>query len=314
MPQYSNLGKNAGTDRDGTGVLLVNLGTPNAPTTSAVWRYLREFLSDPRVVELPRWIWKPLLYVILLFRSPGSAGRYRNIWTSDGSPLLVNTNNLAHAVQRDLGDDFLVITAMRYGNPGIKQGFRTLQENGYQNVIVIPLYPQYSSSTTGSAFDAIAATLTIQRWLPRLTFLTGYHQETQYIDALANSVRTHWDNNGKADKLLISFHGIPQRHIESGDPYARQCATTAELVATRLGLDNNHWKLVYQSRFGREEWLTPYCNATLASLPSAGITSVDILCPGFATDCLETLDEIDRENREVFLAAGGNRVPLHTLP
>jgi ferrochelatase len=306
MPRYSGRTDNLSPYRTGAGIILVNIGTPEAPTTPAVWRYLYEFLSDPRIVELPRWIWKPVLFLLLLFRSPRSAALYRKVWTVDGSPLLVTTRSLASLLQQEIGGNYQVETAMRYGKPDLGKALRTLEENGFQNVIIIPLYPQYSGTTTGSVFDAVAKSLSVQRRVPRLTFVNEYHRDQYYVRAVADSVRFHWEMNGRAEKLLFSFHGIPRRFVRDGDPYASQCEKTAELVATELELDAGEWQLVYQSRFGREEWLTPYCNITLAGLPSRGVTSVDIVCPGFAADCLETLDEINRENRKIFLGAGGH--------
>jgi ferrochelatase len=295
-----------------TGVLLVNLGTPDAPTTSAVRRYLSEFLSDPRVVEIPRWLWNPILLVVLAFRSSRSARLYKNVWKDSGSPLLSNTMLLAGALQQKLGEGHRVVAGMRYGKPAISDALQTFQTEGIKDIFVIPLYPQYSGSTTGSVFDAISNTLTKKRYVPKICFLNEYYRDENYVNALAASIEKYWTRFGRSEKLLFSFHGIPRRYVESGDPYANHCEETAMLVAARLGLASNRWQLVYQSRFGRAEWLQPYCATTLQELPSKGISSVDIFCPGFACDCLETLDEINRENRELFLNAGGET--YHYIP
>ncbi|MBN7795046.1 ferrochelatase [Parahaliea mediterranea] len=294
------------------GVLLVNLGTPDAPTRSALRRYLREFLSDPRVVEVPRLLWWCILNgVILNVRPSRSARAYRTVWTEAGSPLLVHTRDQARALQEALhkthGERVVVDFAMRYGNPSIPSGLDALWRRGARQLLVLPLYPQYSGPTTASTFDAVAANFRHRRWLPELRFLNQYHDHPAYIGALADSVRAHWADHGRADQLLFSYHGEPQRYLDQGDPYHCQCLKTSRLVAGELGLSEGEYQSAFQSRFGREPWLQPYTDETLKGLPASGNRSVQVICPGFAADCLETLEEIAVENREVFLAAGGER-------
>lgn len=289
------------------GILLINLGTPDAPTTAALRRYLAEFLSDPRVVEIPAIIWKPLLHgIILNLRPQRSAALYKKIWSPEGSPLLVYSQKLADALQQQLNNQNIKIAlGMRYGNPSIANGLKQLQQAGCQKIIVLPLYPQYSAATTGSTFDAIAETLKKWRVVPELHFINEYFDNPQYINAIAETIRQHWQQQGKQSFLLFSFHGLPQRCSQLGDPYEQQCRTTARLITEKLNLAPNQWQLVFQSRFGRAEWLQPYCDATLCELPKRGIDSVDVICPGFAVDCLETLEEINQQNRGIFLKAGG---------
>lgn len=292
-----------------TVVLLVNLGTPSAPTTSAVRFYLAQFLSDRRVIDLPRWLWLPLLYgVILLVRPRRSARLYQRIWTAAGSPLLTGTAALAHALQLHFDPaEVEVRYAMRYGEPGITTVMREFKASKPRSLIVLPLFPQYSAATTASVFDAMSAELCRWRCVPDLQFIVDYHDDDGYIDALAESVEAHWREQGRADQLLLSFHGIPQRYVAAGDPYATQCESTAQRLKARLGLGADEIKLCYQSRVGLEVWLQPYTDATLRELPAKGIRRVQVLCPGFAIDCLETLEEIAMTNRHTFLAAGGER-------
>lgn len=292
------------------GVLLTNLGTPDAPTTSKLRRYLREFLSDPRVVEFPRPLWWLILNLVILnLRPPRSAKAYRKIWTEQGSPLLANTRRTAEALDDRMRGRFaqqpLLKVAMRYGRPGIAATLRELHYAQLHRLLVFPMYPQYSGSTTGSTFDAVSRELQHWRWVPELRFINSYHDQAPYIDALADSVRRAWAQNRRGEILLMSFHGVPQRYLLEGDPYHCQCHATARLLAEKLELDEKSWQLVFQSRFGREPWLQPYCDETLKALPFRGVRSVDVICPGFSVDCLETLEEIAIQNHALFRRAGG---------
>lgn len=293
-------------------VVLVNLGTPQAPTTAAVRRYLAQFLSDPRVVEQPRWLWLPILYgVILRLRPSRSARAYASIWTGAGSPLLVYSRALAQALDRAAGaasgGRISVHLAMTYGEPGIPAVLTGLADQGLRRVLLLPLYPQYSATSTGAAVDAVADTLKTLRWPPELRTIGDYHDQPLHVEALARGVERHWQSHGRAERLLLSFHGIPRRYVDQGDPYASQCRRTADLLRQRLSLDEAGLVVSFQSRVGREEWLKPYTDQTLAELAQNGVRSVQVLCPGFAVDCLETLEEIAVENRERFLHAGGER-------
>lgn len=293
-----------------TGVLLVNLGTPDAPTTGAVRRYLAEFLSDPRVVEMPRLLWKLILHGIILRTRPArSAAAYRKIWTDKGSPLLTISREQSDALQKllnqELEQPIRVELAMRYGNPSIANGLEQLRQHNARRIIVLPLYPQYSATTTASTFDAITQELRKWRWLPDLEFISHYHNHPAYIDSLASSVREFWKQNSKPEKLLMSFHGIPQEYADGGDPYPDECRTTAKLLAEQLNLDPDDWSISFQSRLGRKEWIKPYTDETLKQWGATGVNSVQVICPGFPTDCLETLEEIAVENRGLFITAGG---------
>lgn len=292
-----------------TGVLLVNLGTPDRPVCPGLRDYLAEFLMDPRVIEIPSLLRFILVRgIIVNFRAHKSAANYRKIWTEKGSPLMINSVGLANKTAELLGsNDYVVELAMRYGKPSVAEKLEVLQQRGIRNLLVIPLYPQYSGSTNGSTFDAVAKALRKFRWVPGLQFVDSYYERPEYISAIANSISRHWEQNGRGQKLLMSFHGVPQKYITRGDPYQSQCVETAKQVAAALKLSEDEWMLVFQSRFGAEAWLQPYCDETLKSLPGQGITSVDIVCPGFSADCLETLEEIDGENREYFLQTGGER-------
>ncbi|HSH43561.1 MAG TPA: ferrochelatase [Arenicellales bacterium] len=292
------------------GVLLVNLGTPDAPRPRALRRYLKEFLSDPRVVELPRPVWWLILNLVILnLRPRRSAEAYRKIWTEHGSPLLMHTQRLAGRVLEQVDarspQQPLVKFAMRYGEPSIPAAMREMHEAQLHRLLVLPLYPQYSGSTTGSTFDAVSHELQSWRWVPELRFVGGYHDHELYIQALADKVRRYWDEHHRGELLLMSFHGVPRRYLLKGDPYHCQCHATARLLAAKLELREDQWQVVFQSRFGREPWLQPYCDETLKSLPGRGVRSVDLVCPGFAVDCLETLEEIAMQNRELFEQAGG---------
>jgi len=295
-----------------TGVLLANLGTPDAPTTPALKRYLREFLSDPRVIELPRWKWKIILNAFVLPTRPAkSAAAYREVWTDEGSPLLITarhqTAKIAAALEGRFKSPLHVELGMRYGNPSIESALDKLQDQGCRRIVVLPLYPQYAAATTASTFDAVFAALGKRRWMPELRTIAQYHDEPLYVAALANSIRERWDADGEPEKLIFSFHGIPQRYFEAGDPYFCHCQKTARLVAEALGLPAERWQVCFQSRFGKEPWLQPYTDETLKGLGKAGLGSVDVICPGFSADCLETIEEIDQENREYFEKAGGGR-------
>ncbi len=310
LPKFVNTTDYKHTDIPKLGVLLTNLGTPDAPTTPAVRRYLREFLSDPRVVEVPRLLWWLILNcVILVLRPRRSAAAYRKIWSNEGSPLLVHaqaqTRAVAANLQADLPGRIVVELGMRYGQPAIGAALRRLKEAGVRRLLVLPLYPQYSASTTASTFDAVGAELMQWRWLPDLRFISHYHDEPAYITALAASIQEHWDKNGRGERLLFSFHGLPQKYLDKGDPYHCQCHKTARLVAEALNLADQRWQLAFQSRVGTEPWLQPYTDEVLEEWGRAGTGIVDVVCPGFSADCLETLEEIALQNAELFEAAGG---------
>lgn len=298
-------------NKTATGVLLVNLGTPEAPTPGAVRAFLRDFLSDPRVVEIPRLIWLCILYgVILPFRPRKVAHAYASIWTEQGSPLRVLTESLAHRLQARLteasGDAApKVAVAYTYGEPSIACQLSALREAGVERTLVLPLYPQYSATTTGSVYDQCAAVMKASRDIPDLVVQKHYYSRPDYVRALVNSIRSHRAQHPGADCLLFSFHGIPRRNVDLGDPYEQHCLHTARDVATILGLEEHQWRVSFQSRLGRAEWLKPYTDETLRTLPSEGVKRLDVICPAFAIDCLETLEEIDVENREVFLESGG---------
>lgn len=292
-----------------TAVVLVNLGTPDAPDAPALRRYLKQFLSDPRVVEIPRLLWWCILHAIILpFRSSKSAQKYASIWTEHGSPLRVYTERQAVALGAELaarGQQFDVTHAMRYGNPGLPEVLDRLKANGCQRILVLPAYPQYSGTTTASIFDAVFAHYRRVRNIPGLRLVRDYHRHPAYIAALRDSVLAHWAQHGRPDKLVMSFHGVPRRTFELGDPYYNECHDTAGLLADALGLGEGDWQLTFQSRFGKAEWLQPYTAPTLQALARQGVARVDVMCPGFTSDCLETLEEIAMEAREEFLHAGG---------
>ena len=292
-----------------TAVLLVQLGTPESPEPAAVRRYLAEFLSDRRVVELPKPLWLPVLHgAVLTTRPKASAERYRQIWTKDGSPLLILSRRQASLLKGALGERGLAVTvalAMRYGKPSIAEVLGSLRQRGLARLLILPLYPQYAAATTATVFDAVAAELAAWRDLPDLRFIRGFHDEPGWLDALADGVRRHWDREGRAERLLMSFHGLPQRAVDRGDPYERECRATAAALAARLQLRDEAWTLAYQSRLGRGQWLEPATEPTLIALARQGVRSVDVVFPGFVSDNLETLEEIAIGGREAFTGAGG---------
>jgi ferrochelatase len=293
-----------------TGLLLVNLGTPDAPTAKALRPYLAEFLGDRRVIDYPRWRWWPILHgVILRIRPPRSAHAYARIWTPQGSPLRVYSEALATALQQELDrrhpGAFRLALAMRYGTPSVRAQVERLQRAGVRRLLVLPLYPQYSATSTGSVIDAVADTLKALRWPPELRLVNDYHDDPGHIDALAAGIERWWAEHGRGEKLLLSFHGIPERYARAGDPYPAQCHATAHLLRQRLGLDETQMLTSFQSRVGREAWLQPYTDATVRRLAGEGVKRLDVACPGFAVDCLETLEEIAMQNRDFFIEAGG---------
>ncbi|MEO8039420.1 MAG: ferrochelatase [Betaproteobacteria bacterium] len=293
-----------------TAILLVNLGTPEAPEAPALKRYLREFLWDPRVVEIPRPIWWLILNVFILNTRPKqSAEKYRAIWTKDGSPLAVHTAAQTKLVRGYLGSvvksPLIVDYAMRYGEPSVHSVMTRLRAQGAGRILVLPMYPQSAASSTGSAFDAVFAAARRMRDVPALRFVKHFHDHPRYIAALAQSVKDHWMTNGRGERLVMSFHGVPHFHLEQGDPYHCECHKTGRLVAETLGLKRQQWLVTFQSRFGRAEWLKPYTQQTLETLGQDGVKRVDVMCPGFVADCLETLEEIAIENKAAFLGAGG---------
>ena len=299
-----------------TAVLYCNLGTPDAPTAAAVRRYLAQFLADPRVVEIPRLAWWPLLYgLILPLRSSRSAAKYARIWTADGSPLLLWTDKQAKLLQGWLGEHghkVKVRCAMRYGNPSIASQLDALKADGATRILILPAYPQYSGTSTASTVDAVMAWSAGVRNLPELRFVNRYHDDRGYIHALARRIESHWREHGRGDHLVMSFHGVPQRTLHLGDPYHCECQKTARLLASQLALESDRYTLTFQSRFGKAKWLEPYTEPTLRALARRGVARVDVVCPGFTGDCLETLEEIGIEGRQAFLTSGGKE--FHYIP
>lgn len=292
------------------GILITNLGTPEAPTAAAIRKYLAEFLWDPRVVEIPRPIWWLILHGIILNTRPRVKARdYKKIWTDEGSPLLVISKQQRDALQTNLESKFSgpvkVVLAMRYGQPSIQTGLEQLKQCNAKRVLVLPLYPQYSASTTASTFDAVANEFMQQRWMPELRMVNNYGSNEGYINACVTQIQNYWNTNTKSQKLIFSFHGLPKRNLELGDPYHCECHETARLIAEKLNLDESQWQLTFQSRFGKAEWLQPYTIKTMEELPMQDVKTIDVFCPGFSADCIETLEEINMENRSVFLNAGG---------
>lgn len=307
-------------DHDGAsprqGILLCNLGTPDAPRATELRRYLKEFLSDPRVVELPRLLWWMILNLIILrIRPRRSAKLYQSVWTDSGSPLMVYSQEQVKAVKQRLAEkygDIPVVLGMRYGNPSMAAAVKELTDQNVRDIIVLPLYPQYAGATTGSTFDAIAKTFTQLRWVPELQFINGYHKSEGYLDALCTTIKRHIEAHGQPDKFIFSYHGTPERYLKKGDPYHCFCHQTTRLVREKLGFDEAQVMTTFQSRFGREPWLQPYTDKTLEQLPKDGVKHIAVICPGFSSDCLETIEEIDMEARESFIEHGGEQ--FHYIP
>lgn len=299
-----------------TAILLCNLGTPDAPTPAALRRYLGEFLSDHRVVEIPKALWWLILHgIILRVRPAKSAAKYASVWTPEGSPLKVWTAKQAGRLQHWLdghGHRVTVRYAMRYGNPSMAAQLDALKAEGVTRVLVLPAYPQYSGTTTASVFDAVYHWADQVRTIPELRFINRYHDDAGYISALAHSIRSYWQEHGRPDQLVMSFHGVPERTLHLGDPYHCECHKTARLLAEQLGLNKDQYQLTFQSRFGKAKWLEPYTEPTLIQLAKRGVKRVDVVCPGFTSDCLETLEEIAQEAKEAFLVAGGQQ--FHYIP
>lgn len=302
------------TSDNKTGVLLTNLGSPDEPTAPAVRRFLKEFLSDPLVIQLPRWWWLPLLNLIILnVRSPKVAHAYQSVWTDEGSPLLMYSKRQQKKLQNKLNEKNIpVVLGMRYGNPSLKQALQQLQSKGINHITILPLYPQYSVTTTKTSIEEVNRLLQLMSWQPKLKCIEHYCNYAGYIGALANSVKSFWSANGPVEKLLLSFHGLPKRYVDEGDPYSDHCKQTAILLAEKLQLKPEQWQMSFQSRFGREEWLQPYTDVTLKEWGEQGIKNVAVMCPGFSSDCLETLEEIAVQNKNIFIKAGGER--FHYIP
>ena len=317
MPKFESTPTYEHGSPESLGVLVVNLGTPDDPSPAAVRRYLREFLSDPRVVEIPRPIWLMILYgFILPFRPRRSAEAYEKIWTDEGSPLLRISEDITRSLQDKLQQRFPgpvhAELGMSYGSPSVPAALDRLYERGARRIVLLPLYPQYSGTTTGSVFDAVTRALSRRRWVPELRFINHYHDSPGYIAALAASVRDYWKQHGRGQKLLLSLHGVPKQTLLKGDPYHCQCQKTARLLANALELSEDECQLAFQSRLGKAEWLKPYADETIAELGRSGLERLDVLCPGFAADCLETLEETAMQNRDIFREAGGG--DLHYIP
>jgi len=294
-----------------TAIVYCNLGTPDEPSAPALRRYLAEFLGDPRVVEIPKLVWWPILHSIILRTRPKkSAAKYASVWLPEGSPLKVWTDKQATLLRGYLGERGHQVTvryAMRYGNPSIASVLDELKAQGVTRVLVLPAYPQYSGTTTASVIDAVTAWSQPVRSLPELRFVNRYHDDPGYIKALARTIRAHWAAQGQGDHLVMSFHGVPERTLHLGDPYHCECRKTARLLAEQLGLAPERYTLTFQSRFGKAKWLEPYTEPTLVAMAKKGLKNVDVVCPGFTSDCLETLEEINMEAREAFLHAGGQQ-------
>ncbi len=310
MPTYESTPHYEHGLPESLGILLVNLGTPDAPTPAAVRRFLRQFLSDPRIVELPRFLWRVMLHAFILRVRPArSAKAYQKIWTEDGSPLLTHSRDIASSIGHQLSARVSGVVnvelAMSYGDPSIDVALDRLYAQGAQRIVCLPLYPQYSGTTTASVFDALTAALSRRRWVPEFRFINHYHDARGYIAALAQSIREYWELHGRGEKLLFSFHGVPRDTLHNGDPYHCQCQKTARLIADSLELAGEEWAITFQSRVGRAEWLRPYTDETVAALGKKGCQRIDVVCPGFAADCLETLEEIAMQNAETFAHHGG---------
>ncbi len=295
------------------GVLIAYLGTPDSPDVLSVRRYLKEFLSDPRIIEVPKIIWWFVLNIFILnFRSFNSARLYKSIWTDGGSPLLVNCIKIKEKVQKSLPSNYQVALGMRYGNPSIKSALNELKEANCRDIEVITLFPHYSATTVGSIFDAVSTEIKSWRWVPSVKFLNSYHDNPLLIEILSKRIQKSFDSQGKPDKLVFSYHSIPKKYFDSGDPYHCLCQKTSRLIAEKLSLDEKDYITAFQSRFGPSEWLKPYTSETMKSLPKEGTKSVQVVSPGFGVDNLETLQEIDMENKEYFEDAGGEN--FHYIP
>ena len=294
-------------NRQKTGVLICNLGTPETYKTKDVRRFLRQFLSDGRVIEIPKIIWWFILNgIILTLRPSKSAKLYKSVWTKEGSPLLVLSKKLTQKLKTSVGDSCEVELAMRYGNPSMESALMSLKNKNCRKLIVIPMFPQYSGTTTGSIFDEVARVLSKWRWVPSLSFVNSYHDHPQYINALAESLSNHIKNNSP-QKIIFTYHGIPKRNFDLGDPYQCYCQKTTRLVAEKLNLEDDSYVTTFQSRFGPAEWLKPYTSDTMGELPLQEVKNVLVVAPAFSVDCLETIEEIDQENKEIFLKAGGEK-------
>ena len=313
---YQNYAPAQQGDASKIGVLVTNLGTPDAPTREALKPYLKEFLSDPRVVEPPppRWVWKLILNGIILNTRPQkSAEAYQTVWHSEGvgAPLLNISKRqlagIAEKVKPLVNAEVVFELGMRYGNPSIASALQKLQAQGCQKIVVLPLYPQYAGATTGSTFDAVFTELQSWRWVPEVRTIGQYYRHEGYIQALANSIRAYQAEHGQPELLVMSYHGIPQRYWDNGDPYPEQCFETSRLLADALGLKPEQYRVTFQSRFGKEPWVQPYTDETMKALPKEGIKNIQVICPGFSADCLETIEEIGEENREYFLESGGEQ-------
>ncbi|MDD2885208.1 MAG: ferrochelatase, partial [Dechloromonas sp.] len=319
MPRYLPEPPHRHGNASGTAVVLVNLGTPEAPTAPALRRYLKQFLSDPRVVEIPKPLWWLILNgIILNLRPKKSAAKYASVWLPDGSPLRVHTEHQAKALQialNERGHHITVTSAMRYGEPALPRVLSHLKAQGIQRILILPMYPQYAASTTATVIDEAAQWLLQTRNQPEMRFVRNYHDDPGYLTALEKSVRQHWQQQGplpENGRLLISFHGLPKRSLDLGDPYFCECHKTGRLLAERLGLAKEQYEICFQSRFGKAEWLQPYTAPTLQAWGKAGLQRVDVICPGFTADCLETLEEIAMEGRHDFQRAGGG--DYHYIP
>ena len=294
-------------NRQKTGVLICNLGTPETYKTKDVRRFLRQFLSDGRVIEIPKIIWWFILNgIILTLRPSKSAKLYKSVWTKEGSPLLVLSKKLTEKLKKSVGDSCEVELAMRYGNPSMESALMSLKNKNCRKLIIIPMFPQYSGTTTGSIFDEVARVLSKWRWVPSLSFVNSYHDQPEYINALADSLSNHIKNNSP-QKIIFTYHGIPKRNFDLGDPYQCYCQKTTRLVAEKLNLEDDTYITTFQSRFGPAEWLKPYTSDTMSELPLQEVKNVLVVAPAFSVDCLETIEEIDQENKEIFLKAGGEK-------
>ena len=298
------------------GVLITNLGTPDAPNKKELKVYLNQFLSDPRVIELPKILWQIILkLVILQIRPSKSAEAYKQIWTDKGSPLLDISNRQLNKIQSSFSsknENIVFEVGMRYGNPSIPDALLKLQKKQVRRLLVLPMYPQYCAATTGSTFDEVTNVLQKWRWIPEMRFINQYFEEKNYIEALSNSIKSFWKKTSKPQKIIFSYHGIPKRYLTNGDPYHCFCLKTTRLVKEYMGLSDDEIMTTFQSRFGREEWLKPYTSETLKELPKQGIKNIHIISPGFSSDCLETLEELEEENKEYFMESGGEN--YHYIP